>query len=149
VVKGLEVDQHDHELPGEPPTRLFQIALDDHVVALIDDASDADRAIAELEAEGVPPGDIWRASGEEMRGRLDAAAERETVPHQFGRAITALISDEDRLLSEYLASAGGSGQLIIVRGGQLRRQIEDGLRRHRARDMRYFGDLTIEDLPPG
>jgi hypothetical protein len=138
-------DQHDHRPPAEPPTLGGQPYPLGRIVAVIDDEPRAEAAIADLEASGVPPESIWRASGAEIAEMVEARSAHESALHRFIAGISLLLSDDARI-QDYLELAGRSGRVLVVPAEGRRDEIKGILARHGAHDMRYFGRLVTEDL---
>ena len=138
-------DHHDHRPPEEPPTLGGQPYPIGRIVAVIDDEPRAEAAIADLEASGVPPEGIWRASGAEIAEMVKARSAHESALHRFIAGISLLFSDDARI-QDYLELAGRSGRVLIVPAEGRRDEIKGILARHGAHDMRYFGRLVTEDL---
>jgi hypothetical protein len=118
-----------------------------YVVAVIDDAAEAERASEALRRTGWAGGDVRVLAGDEVLADHRAFLE-DRSPLQ--RVESLLASDEVDAQEEYLGEADQGRNLVTVRA-ETPEQVERAagiLRAHHGRLMRHYGRLVVRDLDP-
>ena len=118
-----------------------------YVVAVIDDAAEAERASEALRRTGWAGGDVRVLTGDEVLADHRAFLEDRSL---LERAESLLASDEVDAQGEYLDEADQGRRLVTVRA-ETPEQAERAaavLRAHHGRLMRHYGRLVVRDLDP-
>ncbi len=128
-----------------PPTMMGTVYWKDHVVAVIDDHAEAERAVADLvEAEfSGEDARAWR--GEFVTQNHAYFLQHRSVLQCLG---SALPSDEGEHGEQLGAAARQGHSILTVRAAMPERvaQARDVLRRHGAHSMKHYGPNTIADF---
>jgi hypothetical protein len=132
-------DNQEREISDHPGNR---------VLAVIDAEKGAEPAVHSLEESGLPIEQVKVYHSDEAVENIDATGERSGL---WGRITkTFAHGDENRYLKYYEDEARNGCQIVsvIVNDEAEAERVRDVLLEHNARDIRYFGKLTITDLTP-
>lgn len=143
----------DRRHPGEEagfhnPTQFGALFPEHDFVAVIDDWEQAQQAVQELKALGIPESDIDLLDNTRAR-----AIDREAMAHQgvgdkLKRALSRVFSDDvayHESLTEAV-NAGGSMVIAHVTDDAMVRAVGEVMLTHRARASRYYRKGQVEDL---
>jgi hypothetical protein len=121
---------------------------DNHVVAVISGEDAAKEAAKELRAAGF--GDTSLIEGDEATNAFDAKGERSGPIAKVIKAVQDHLSEEPNYLAQYQEEARSGHEIVAVKVDD-HDQAETAkliLKRHGARNIRYFGKLAVTDLSP-
>jgi hypothetical protein len=116
-----------------------------YVVAVVHEREAADRAAAALRAAGFGEEDVRVHTGQEVVDRHERFRASMSVGQRIG---AGLPSDEHEALNDYLEEARQGRHFLTVHAPahELVHRARDVLRGYGGHAMRYYGELTIEDL---
>lgn len=131
-----------------PPTRFGETYPSDHVIAIIDDESQAQDAVDALIATGVPESGIHYGTGEGVLRNERVIDSHRGVLDRIGGLFP---SDEKGIIDEYkrLAAAGEPGRhffMIEAPTPEQRDRVRDVLKRHGGYQMYHFDKRTYTNL---
>ena len=141
--------EHEHAEAEFRATLLGTFYPNNSVVAVFDDAQDAEQAVSDLQKSGVAAGDIRMVSGDEV---LQAATEQDWTQQGGLRGLVGrvqrILSEEGHAQIQYLEEARNGHHFVLVRVHEepAVKQIQEALHTRHAHHMKYFSQLAIEDL---
>jgi hypothetical protein len=115
----------------------------DHVMAVVDDAADAAKAVGELKAAGFHAEDIQLLHGEEAAERLDVTCQHCNLVKHLTRFLWSFMTVEGLVLSEY-QEEGKAGHQVLGVHVHSPKDVEKAqaiLKAHHARRIEHFGHL--------
>lgn len=115
----------------------------DHVMAVVDDADDAARAVAGLKEAGFHAEDIQLLRGEEATERLDVECQHCNLVKRLTRFLWSYITVEGLVIRDYEKEAEAGHQIVGVhiRRAEDAEKVQDILKAHHARHVERFGHL--------
>jgi hypothetical protein len=140
--------QHAHTAPVPPPSDWGLIYPEGNIVAVIDDCTEADRAVQALEAAGIPADDIFLIGGRRALDVMEDFRQHQHALGRIGRAISNLMSDVPRFEQQYLNEARKGHHFLMVRApsDEVVELVRPVLRAHQAHHVRHYGSLAVEEL---
>ena len=132
-------DNQEREISDHPGNR---------VLAILDAEEGANSATRSLEMAGLKWDEIKVYNRNEAVENIDATGERSGFLARLVKTFAQ--GDENRYLKHYEEEARNGRQIVsvIVNDEAEAERVRDVLLEHNARDIRYFGQLTITDLTP-
>jgi hypothetical protein len=83
----------DHQPPERTPSSFGVFYPQDDIIAVIEDRSEAERAVESLRSAGIPADDIDLATGDQVLEYERERQRRQTLAGRLGRAVSFLFSD--------------------------------------------------------
>ena len=129
----------------DPPTLMGTFYWKDHVVAVVDDPAEAERAVAALVAAGSPADGTLTLPGQEVVRRYEAFKAHQ---NPFQRLGAALASDEGEISDEFVDEAREGHSLVVAPAAvpEAAAQVAGVLRAHSAHHIKHYRDNTVADL---
>src|SRR5688572_29375465 len=138
----------EHRPPERTPSSFGVFYPEGDIIAVLDERAEAERAVEELRAKGIPDGDIDLATGEQVLEYDRAFRAGQNWSGRLGRAVSYLFSDDARYQDDFASSARAGRQFLAIHAphdetAELARPI---LIAHKARLARYFRQGSVEDM---
>jgi hypothetical protein len=118
------------------------------LLAVIDDATDAAAAMAELQASGIATRDLEILRGEEGADRMDGTGEVSGWLGRLRRAFDFTLMDQlvDFAAYERALRDGRAVVMVHVHGDAPKAKAREILKRHRGHFINYYGRFATEEL---
>jgi hypothetical protein len=135
----------DEPQPFIPPTLLGTVYWKDHVVAVVDDPAEAERAAAALVAAGFAAADTRAWRGAFVTENHAYFLEHRSALQRLG---ALLPSDEGEIGEAFLAEARRGHSILTVRAPSAEQatRASEVLRRHHAHHLKHYRANTVADL---
>lgn len=133
---------------GKRPTSFGVLYPENDVIAVADDAVDAERIAAALREAGVPEGDVDLIPGRHFLAMSQSAARRRSLLGRLFAAVSRLFSDDAANEQLFVEEARKGHALLIVHAPDAAtlERVRGVLAQSRVHDARYYGRATVEAL---
>jgi|SRR5579859_1234315 len=122
---------------------------ENYIVAVIDDLTEAEQAVAELQQGDWQPADVRLFRGKPSARQIGAIEEHRSAPARLAAAVRGASSEEGPISELYEQEAQQGHQIVAVYAAD-DEQVERARRilaAHQAHAIEYFGSWAITDLP--
>jgi hypothetical protein len=136
---------NDESNRSDPPTLMGTVYWKDHVVAVVDDPAEAERAAAALVAAGSPADGTRAFPGAEVVRHHEAYLAHRNPLQRLG---AALASDEGEIADEFVDEAREGHSIVVAPAAEpaAAERVAGVLRGHHAHHIKHYRDNTIADL---
>ena len=130
-------------------TLVGQWHTEHYVAAVIDDLSEAEQAVKDLEQAGWKPEDVRLFQGKPAVQKIDALEGHHSLGERIAAAVRSATSEEGPISEIYQAEAQRGHQIVAVYAHtpEYVERARTILAQHHAHAVEYFGSWVITDLP--
>jgi hypothetical protein len=136
----------DSELATEDaPTSMGLFYPEGHILAVIDDRREAERAVQTLRESGVPAEDIELMDGAWFTESIHDIREHR---NPLERLLAFLAVEEREFIQAYVEESEAGHSIVVVQAEQadICERVAEVLARHGGRELRHYGRFVITDL---
>lgn len=128
-----------------PPTKMGQFYPEDDVVAVVSDQQTGERALAALEENGIPRGNMDLIPPHVVLAASQTIEQNRGV---FEKIASFFALEEGTYADEYVEEAQAGAHIVIVHADneEVMKLIARVLREHGARRLRHYGSSVITAL---
>jgi hypothetical protein len=132
----------------DPHAEGFRLQPTNHATAIIDNLDDVLSTMQDLRQAGFSDNDLSVFIGSDGLAKLDLHGENHGILGRIVRAADSLTSNQDANQEAEAALKEGSAYVMALTDGgeEQKRTAERILKAHHARNVRYYGQWTVEPL---
>jgi hypothetical protein len=132
----------------DPHAEGFQLQPTNHVTAIIDNLDDVLSAIQDFKQAGFSDNDLSVFIGRDGLAKLDLHGKKHGILGRIVRAADSLTSNQEaNQEAEAALKAGNAYVTVLTDGGEDQKTTAERiLKAHHAKNVRYYGQWTVEPL---